>query len=410
MITQWIGRSCFSAVHQRNLVYNTCWEDPRLDRQALNLSDSDNVLVITSAGCNALDYALDGPQNVFAVDMNPLQNALLELKMAAISALSFSEFFTVFGEGGNPDWRSMYFDAVRGRLDEKCQDIWDKRLDFFEKSHRRGSFYFRGTSGLFAWIINAYMDRMPGLRDAVLDMLEAPSVEHQQEIFVTRGVSELLWSKPLRWALRRESTMAMLGVPRSQRDQIQRGYPGGITSFIQDRIESVFRNVSLRDNYFWRVYLTGQYSSTCCPEYLKPANFMLLKNGLAERISTHTTTVEGFLNRSECEVSRFVLLDHMDWLYDRYPEKLAAEWQSIFDRAAESSRILWRSAALEVDFVDPLRIKVDGLQVALGEVLHYQSELAEQLHQRDRVNTYGSFYITDLHKHAASTGAKGIAA
>ena len=47
-------------VHQHQLVYNTCWEDPRLDRQALELTAEDAVLVITSAGCNALDYALAG--------------------------------------------------------------------------------------------------------------------------------------------------------------------------------------------------------------------------------------------------------------------------------------------------------------------------------------------------------------
>jgi S-adenosylmethionine-diacylglycerol 3-amino-3-carboxypropyl transferase len=56
----WNGRlngSVFSWIHGNNLVYNTCWEDPRLDRLALNLSHNDHVLVITSAGCNALDYA-----------------------------------------------------------------------------------------------------------------------------------------------------------------------------------------------------------------------------------------------------------------------------------------------------------------------------------------------------------------
>ncbi len=53
----WQGR-VFQFVHQHNLVYNTCWEDPRLDRTALELSPSDRVMVITSAGCNPLDYVL----------------------------------------------------------------------------------------------------------------------------------------------------------------------------------------------------------------------------------------------------------------------------------------------------------------------------------------------------------------
>ena len=43
----------FHAVHRNNLLYNTCWEDPALDRVALRLSPADRLLVITSAGCNA---------------------------------------------------------------------------------------------------------------------------------------------------------------------------------------------------------------------------------------------------------------------------------------------------------------------------------------------------------------------
>ena len=28
----WFSGVCFNMVHRHNLVYNTCWEDPRLDR------------------------------------------------------------------------------------------------------------------------------------------------------------------------------------------------------------------------------------------------------------------------------------------------------------------------------------------------------------------------------------------
>ena len=95
-VMDWISRRVFNAVHRNNLVYNTCWEDPRLDRVALDLSADDNILVITSAGCNALDYALTEPNHVYAVDMNPRQNALLELKIAGIKNLQFEDFFAMF--------------------------------------------------------------------------------------------------------------------------------------------------------------------------------------------------------------------------------------------------------------------------------------------------------------------------
>ena len=396
MVAKWIGRKAFSVVHQKNLVYNTCWEDPRLDRQALGLSGDDSVLVITSAGCNALDYALQSPKEVFAVDMNRLQNALLELKIAGIKSLNYEDFFRVFGEGFHPNWDTLYQDAVRPNLRECYREVWDRRLDFFNGTGRRKSFYFRGTSGLFAWMINGYLNRPKGLREAVHEILSAETVQEQQEIYKARGVNELLWSKPLRWALRRDTTLSLLGVPKSQRQQIDRDYPGGIGRFIQDRIEAVFNNIPLKDNYFWRVYLTGKYTPECCPEYLKADSFDSLKSGLVDRISTHTETVEGFLRDHDGVVSRFVLLDHMDWLYDQFPDLLAAEWQTILDRAAPNGRVLWRSAALNVDFVDPLPVTSGGKSVQVGDLLRYDRTLAEQLHARDRVHTYGSFYIADI--------------
>lgn len=67
----------FSWLHKNNLVYVTCWEDPRLDLVALNLQAEDTMLVITSAGCNVLEYALARPKKIYAVDINPKQNALL---------------------------------------------------------------------------------------------------------------------------------------------------------------------------------------------------------------------------------------------------------------------------------------------------------------------------------------------
>lgn len=396
MVSRWIGNRCFNVVHRKNLVYNTCWEDPRIDHEALRLTPDDTVLVITSAGCNALDYATRAPNRVFAVDVNPLQNALLDLKIATIRSVGHDDFFQVFGRGFHSDWRAIYHDAVRDRLTPAVRTVWDRRLDFFDGSTRRRSFYYRGTSGLFAWLVNGYLRRPAKLREVILEILEAESVERQREIYHGRGVREMLWSKPLRWVLRRDTTLAMLGVPRSQRDQIDRDYPGGVGRFIQDRIEAVFLTLPLRDNYFWRVYLTGEYTPECCPEYLKPRHFEPLRDGLADRIHTHTGTVEHFLATNDHPISRFVLLDHMDWLYDRHPERLAAEWQSILARATDDARVLWRSAALDVDFVDPLTVTVGQRSVRVGDRLRYHAELADELHARDRVHTYGSFYIADI--------------
>jgi S-adenosylmethionine-diacylglycerol 3-amino-3-carboxypropyl transferase len=393
---QYLSSAWFRAVHRHQLVYNTCWEDPRLDHVALRLTPQDSVFVITSAGCNVLDYALAEPRRIHAVDLNPRQNALLELKLAGIRALDYERFFDLFGRGRCSGWDEIYGSRLRPHLSASAQACWDRHGAMFVGAGPRSSFYYRGSAGFLAWLANFHIDRIAKIRDGIWELLTANSVQEQREIFEQHRMTESLWHPLVRWAVRRDFTLALLGVPRRQRQQIDRDYPGGIVQFIVDRIEAVFTRLTLRDNYFWRVYLTGCYSSSCCPEYLKPDKFERLKNGLIDCIKVHTTSAAEFLEQGYEPISRFVLLDHQDWLYAKRNGALQREWQAIVHRATPNARIIWRSAGLDVDFVDPLTVQFGGQECRVGELLDYETELATRLHAQDRVHTYGSFHIAQL--------------
>lgn len=392
-VLDWVSGRVFKFVHGNNLVYNTCWEDPRLDRVALELKPTDNVLVITSAGCNALDYALCSPNHVYAVDMNPRQNALLDMKRAAIKTLDYEDFFLMFGQGYHPRIRQLYKEKIRAALPAWSQTWWDKWIKFFADPKR--PFYFRGTSGAFARLIKLYTDRIIRVRPYIDMALDAKTIEEQVEIY-EKHLRDRFWSRPMRFAMNRDTTLSMVGVPKAQRRQVEQQYKGGIVKFVQDSVEAVFCKLPLSDNYFWRVYMKGSYTRECCPEYLKPDNFQKLKGGLVDRVSTHTDSVQGFLDKHDGQISRYILLDHMDWLSDKFFPLLELEWQSIINRAAPETRILWRSGGLKTDFLDRVNVNVGGQARQLPEVLVQHHDLAAQLHEKDRVHTYGCFYIADL--------------
>ena len=389
----WVNRRIFTTVHGNNLVYNTCWEDPRLDRVALEFGPDDNVLVITSAGCNALDYALAGPKHVNAVDMNPRQNALLDLKMSAIRNLEFDDFFKMFGEGRLPGIKNIYQDKLRSELPDWSRSFWDKKIKWFD--NRRKTFYHRGTSGAIARMICIYTDRVIRVRPQLDSLLNAESIEEQKEIY-EKYLKKKFWSGLMKFTMNRDTTMSMLGVPKAQRRQIETQYEGGLVKFIQDCMESVFVELPMKDNYFWRVYMNGKYSRECCPEYLKEDNFAKLKGGVVDNVSTHTDSVQGFLEKYDGQISRYILLDHMDWLSDQFFPLLESEWQAIVDRAAPGARLIWRSGGLRTDFIDEVQVNRNGEIQKVSPMLSYNSELASQLHEKDRVHTYGSFYIAEL--------------
>jgi S-adenosylmethionine-diacylglycerol 3-amino-3-carboxypropyl transferase len=86
----------------------------------------------------------------------------------------------------------------------------------------------------------------------------------------------------------------------------------------------------------------------------------------------------------------------MDWLSDRFFSLLEAEWQAIVDRAAPGARAIWRSGGLRTEFLNDVEVRSGGSMRPLNEMLTYHDKLAAELHAKDRVHTYGSFYIADI--------------
>ena len=353
------------------------------------------MVVITSAGCNVLDYALEGPKRIHAVDANPRQTALLELKLAGIRNMDYQDFFAVFGEGYHPQFREVYYDTVRKELGDFSRDYWDKNLNWF--ASRRGSFYFHGLSGFVAKIFSTYLALRPNLAEPVNALFETTSLEEQRQIYDEK-IHPQMWGKAMNWAISRQITMSLLGVPGPQRKEVIAQHEGGVAGFIRASVEYVFRQLPMWDNYFWSVYIRGKYGEHCCPEYLKYDNFLALKNGLADRVSLHTTTVTEFLDHTDDRISRYVLLDHMDWMAGYYPEALRDEWRAIFATATPEARILFRSAHAKPAYLEKLQVeaKQGGSFVSLRDRLHFHDELAMRLQRQDRVHTYAGFHIADI--------------
>lgn len=387
-----VDQRVFGALYGRALVYNTCWEDPAVDRVALELGPDDRVLVITSAGCNALDYALCAPAAVQAVDANPRQNALLELKIAGIRRLAYGDFWRVFGEGRHDRFPALYGDLLRTELSPFARGWWDARQHWFAPS---GSFYDHGLSGWVARGVRAYLRMKPELREGIDAMCEATLIEAQALAYQTR-VRPRLFGPFTRWVLSRQTTMSMLGVPHPQRREVEAQHAEGVAGYVRDCIDYVARHFLLRDNHFWHVYLRGGYRPGASPEYLTPEGFHRLKAGLVDRVHVDTATVTEHLRRTPVRYTRFVLLDHLDWMAGHTPDAFAEEWQWIFERAAPSARAIFRSAHANPGFLRDIPVLRDGVAKPLCDQLVFHPERARQLTRNDRVHTYAGFHIADV--------------
>lgn len=382
----------FAAIHSRALVYNTCWEDPAVDRIALDLQPAHTVLVITSAGCNALDYVLAGAGHVLAIDANPRQNALLELKLAGIRALDHETFFALFGLGRHPRFETIYRTHLRPQLGIFARHYWDAHWHWFTHRDADRTFYSHGLAGQVGRVVRAYTRLKPALAHAFADLLSARSLEAQRAIYDERA-GPLMWNAGVNWTLERQFTMSLLGVPHPQRAEVQRQHAGGVAGFVRNAVDYVFRELPLNRNYFWQLYMRGHYTRYCCPEYLRPGGFARLQAGLHQRVELHTAMLTDFLAANERAVDRFVLLDHMDWMAGYRPQALAEEWSWILRRAAPGARAIFRSAHADPSYLDSTTVRHGGERRPLRQWMALDPDTANALQRHDRVHTYAGFHI-----------------
>jgi S-adenosylmethionine-diacylglycerol 3-amino-3-carboxypropyl transferase len=373
----------FRRVHGSNLIYNCAWEDPRIDRELMELDRHSAVVMITSAGCNALDYLLDDPARIHAIDVNYRQNALLELKQTLIARDHFDDLFEMFGIGSHVRHEDIYA-GVRGQLSPSSQYFWDRRIGFFNPNSLKKSFYYHGTAGLAAWVMgNALFKLRPNIRNFADSLLDCRTLDEQREAYAL--IETEVWGRFSDWLFSQPALMTLLGVPRPQINLIEASYPGGLTGYVKDKLKHVMTELPIGDNYFWRIYITGSYTLHCCPNYLRREHQDTLQQRI-HRVKPHTGTLSNFLRENPGCYSHFVLLDHQDWLAWNDPAALLEEWELILANSRPGTRILMRSAGLDLDFV-PQQVR---------DRLRFQPDRTGRLHLLDRVGTYGSTHFAEV--------------
>ncbi|MTB52333.1 BtaA family protein [Lewinella sp. W8] len=372
----------FDRIHGNKLIYNTCWEAPRCDRVMLNLDASSEVVMITSAGDNALAYLLDCPQTIHCVDVNLRQNALLHLKLSGLKFLSWNSFFTLFGEGKSEEFHRLYSHRLRADLPERSKIFWDRQQHYFTPKRRRSGLYWHGSSGYFAWAVGNLLRTNNRLHAEIERFFRATTLEEQRELYF--GLEPRLLNVLLGSKLRQTLSLNLLGVPEAQARLINERRDG-LRGYVRDALRHIFTDLPIGDNYFYALYFRGRYTKECCPDYLWEENFERLSQHL-DHIQTHTTTITSFLKNKPGKYSHFVLLDHLDWLANHDLAAMVEEWEQVMANSRPGTKILLRSACERPDVVpDFVRRRV-----------RFRNDLSEPQAKLDRVGTYAGTFLLEV--------------
>ncbi|KAJ3277247.1 hypothetical protein HK104_003516, partial [Borealophlyctis nickersoniae] len=190
-------------------IYAFTWEDPRVDLEFLDLKPEDHMLVISSGGCNVLEYAAKvGPERIHAVDLNPCQNNMLELKLAGIASLDYQDFWLLFGEGYHPQFDTLLDTHLSPHLSPTAYHFWKQNSSF-------KNLFKTGCSGLAIRVFQ-FVVRVKGLSDAVKRMCEAETIEVQKRVWSEEIRTHFLSSWLIRVLNNDRFLWGALGVPPAQ--------------------------------------------------------------------------------------------------------------------------------------------------------------------------------------------------
>jgi len=361
----------------RSYIYAFTWEDPRIDLEVLDLKKDDVMFVITSAGDNALEYALKGqPARIHCVDMNPCQNHLLELKLACINNLPHSEFWQMFGEGRHSDFRRLLVDQLSPSLSSAALQFWYKNRNTFDQS-----FYETGYSGLalrlFKWLV-----RIKGLKEVVQEITSTDQISTQEHLWenVVKPSTLPVWL--VQWVLSHPAFLwNALGVPINQMKLILD--EGNAVQYIYDTLDPIMnRSLFKDDQYFYNLVVNRKYTPESCPSYLTEAGFASLKeNKSTDSMLLHTKSIIQVLRSlKDGELTKAVLMDHMDW-FD--PKDAEEEIREVARAVRPGGMVLWRSAGRKPWYnalfekygfeVEAVGVRVPGSGVSIDRVNMYAS-------------------------------------
>ena len=271
-----------------DLLFGMSWEDPQSDKRALAIRPGDTLMTVTSGGCNTLTLLLEDPAKIYAVDINPSQSYLLELKRAAILRFDEKELHAFLGITPS-DHRMKSLARLRGDLSEAAFAYWTARPEIA----RRGVIY-AGRYESFVGLFSRAVGIVQGKR-RIDALFRCQTLDQQREFFDTR------WNTPQwRMLFKLLANKRMLAKRGLTADYFK--FDDGATSFAASfflRAKKALCDIPVHSNYFIAQYLCGSYlDEVTVPAYLLSHNLPVVRSRL-ERIQIVVSDAQGWLGGSE---------------------------------------------------------------------------------------------------------------
>ncbi|HEX9103715.1 MAG TPA: DUF3419 family protein [Polyangia bacterium] len=352
--------------------YSQVWEDCALVGGALAVGPDDDVLSIGSAGDNVLALLLDEPRSVTAIDLNPAQAALVELKLAAFRALSYAELVAFVGARDGVDRVALYR-RVRPALSLPARRFWDAH-----PAALAGGVVHAGR--LDRYFQTFQREHLPAFisRPALDELLSLDDRERQRALFSRHFDNDA-------FRARFAAYFGPESLGRNGRDPSQLAWVGDVdvVGHLWERFRYACCDIPTRGNFYLEYFFTSRYRDLeLGPPYLRRAAFARL-GALVDRVALVTDELGRHLDAvAPGRYSKANLSDLFEYLSE-------GESEALFGKLARALRPGGRIAFWNL-FVP--RAPAGAARARLRS----HDETADALWRRDRAFFYRAFHLEEV--------------
>lgn len=271
------------------LSYSFGNEDWKTEEKALQLKPQDRVLCITASGDRPLNVLTHDVGEVVAIDANPIQNHLLELKKQAIEQLDYPGYLEFLGLRPRNDRLQV--------LERLCQGMEESQAAFWKGQQKmiEAGVIYQGAMEKLLQNFSAPVLRF--FRGKKIDALFRFTDLESQRAFVHKEWDTYLWKKAFDIALNPYLAKWTLKDPGLY-NHIGRSIKAG--DYIRSRMNHSLMNCLARENALISMMLKGTADEEAYPPYLTEAGTKLIRPRL-KRLTPVTSDVLSYLEKADTQ-------------------------------------------------------------------------------------------------------------
>ncbi|MBQ8921249.1 MAG: DUF3419 family protein [Oscillospiraceae bacterium] len=246
--------------------YANCWEDTGILLKALRIRPGETGLSVASGGDNTFALLLSNPKKIYAIDRNPAQLRLCELKAAAMRLLSYEDVLRFFGVCSGD--RAALYARVREALSEAARGFFDKHPEIIREGILNSGKFERFFGIFRRRIIPLFTTRKTFAKFAAMDDSEQQLAFFREKIdrFRLHAMFRIYFGYRV---------MGRLGRDRSCYDYVDEKEQSG--DDLRQRFAFGISHTSNARNPYMQYIVNGGFSPRALPLYLHRSCFPLIR-------------------------------------------------------------------------------------------------------------------------------------